>query len=115
MSRFLFFVTTQCFRDHPVVSNERLKQYLLAGPASALRPGPIFFNHSVANTLSAVAVSAEADVWPQKKESRRLVKVCGSEKKTGGVLLSHRRVLQDPRRWGPSLPCSEWERVFPPL
>lgn len=42
---------------------------------------------------------------------------CGPRplKKTGGALLSRGQIPQYPRRWGPSLPCSGWERVFPPL
>mgnify|MGYP007131777230 CR=1 FL=1 len=51
----------------------------------------------------------------RKKEEARRPFGRRASKKPGGVLLSHRRVLQYPRRWGPSLPCSEWERVFPPL
>ena len=32
----------------------------------------------------------------------------------GNLLLSHGRLPQYPRRRGPSLPCSEWERVLRP-
>ena len=32
----------------------------------------------------------------------------------GNVLLSHGRLPQYPRRWGSSLPCSEWKRVLHP-
>ena len=38
----------------------------------------------------------------------------GLKKNLGGALLSHGRLPQYPRHWGPSLPCSEWERVLPP-
>ena len=51
----------------------------------------------------------------KKEGGRRPRGLRPPEIKPGGVLLSHRRILQYPRRWGPSLPCSEWERVFPPL
>ena len=36
------------------------------------------------------------------------------KKNPGGALLSRGRLPQYPRHWGPSLPCSEWERVLPP-
>ena len=36
------------------------------------------------------------------------------KKNLGGALLSRGRLPQYPRHWGPSLPCSEWERVLPP-
>ena len=36
------------------------------------------------------------------------------EENLGGALLSRGRLPQYPRHWGPSLPCSEWERVLPP-
>ena len=58
---------------------------------------------------------AQGRAVPGKKKKRPADLSVGGPQKPGGVLLSHRRVLQYPRRWGPSLPCSEWERVLPPL
>ena len=51
----------------------------------------------------------------KKKGGRRPCGLRPPKIKPGGFLLSRRRILQYPRRWGPSLPCSEWERVLPPL
>ena len=49
-----------------------------------------------------------------EKGPRNRVEPGASEENLGGALLSHGRLPQYPRHWGPSLPCSEWERVLPP-
>ena len=50
-----------------------------------------------------------------KKRTARILGIRAVLRKNpGGALLSHGRLPQYPRHWGPSLPCSEWERVLPP-
>ena len=50
----------------------------------------------------------------QTKKERRATDLVTRLITPGNVLLSHGRLPQYPRRWGSSLPCSEWKRVLHP-
>ena len=66
------------------------------------------------NSLDRAISEKRASACPLEKKERRVTDLVTRLITPGNVLLSHRRLLQYPRRWGSSLPCSEWGRVLHP-
>ena len=91
-----------------------------APPRSTAEQGAWPQGHSHRSHRSHRSHPTRAIIQPgppgQKKSAPPCVCKAGRGKMIpGGALLSHGRTPQYPRRRGPSLPCSEWERVLPPL